>query len=90
MVFRVAMPPELAGQPLHATDIPRDTGCTIIGIVRDGSCATAFDPAAALPVDAQLLLIGDDRAEERFFARYPSHPTVPGQRGWLRRLAERG
>jgi voltage-gated potassium channel len=88
VVFRVDMPASLAGRPLRSTAIPATTGCTVIGIVRDGSCFADPGPDEPLPADAELLLIGDDQAEERFYARYVNDRRRTG--GWLRRLTRRG
>lgn len=85
VVFRVAMPAELAGHPLQATDIPRQTGCSVIGVRRDGVWVTTLDPAAPLPAGADMLLIGDEHSEERFFDRYDQQRAEPGLRAWLRR-----
>ncbi|MEX0659749.1 MAG: NAD-binding protein [Egibacteraceae bacterium] len=82
VVFRVAVPPELAGRPLQAADIPGATGCSIVGIVRGGTGTTAFDPAAPLPADGELLLVGDEHAEERFLERYRRRRSGPPS--WLR------
>ncbi|TVR29511.1 MAG: potassium channel protein [Nitriliruptor sp.] len=70
VVFRVDMPERLAGRELRTTDIPARTGCSIIGIVAGEGCRTDLSPDDILPRNGQLLLIGDDRAEERFFERY--------------------
>jgi voltage-gated potassium channel len=87
VVFRVPMPQRLAGRPLRSTAIPTTTGCTVVGIVRDGECATDVHLDDPLPADAELLLIGDEEAEERFYRRYVSTPPPRGLRGWWRRLA---
>lgn len=70
VVFRVPMPRRLAGRILRGTDIPARTACSIIGIADNGRCTTTLDPDAPLPADGDLILIGDDEAEERFFAEY--------------------
>jgi voltage-gated potassium channel len=88
VVFRVPMPASLAGRPLRSTDIPATTGCTVVGIVRAGQCATDLHVDEPLPHDAELLLIGDDDAEERFYARYVRTGPTRGLRGWLARRAE--
>jgi voltage-gated potassium channel len=89
VVFRVPMPNRLAGQTLREADIPRTTGCTVVGVVRDGTCVTRLDPERPLPSDAELVLIGDDLAEERFFDRYVSPPAAAGLRGVMQRLQRR-
>lgn len=70
VVFRLTMPPELAGERLGEVDIPADTGCTVIAVVTDGHAVTKIDGNTILRPDADLLLIGDERAEERFLERY--------------------
>jgi voltage-gated potassium channel len=91
VVFRVPMPASLAGRPLRGTDIPSTTGCTVIGVVQEGTCATQLDIDEPLPATGELLLIGDDRSEERFFDRYVNggRPDRRGLRERLRRLAGR-
>lgn len=89
VVFRVPVPDRLAGQSLRAADIPRNTGCSVIGVVRDGDWVTALDASVPLSADAQLVLIGDERSEERFYDRYVAHPGSPGLRERLQRLTGR-
>jgi voltage-gated potassium channel len=90
VVFRVPMPASLAGRPLRATAIPTTTGCQVVGIVQDGECATDIRADEPLPASADLLLIGDEEAEERFFRRYVNDDTTPGLRGWWRRVTRHG
>jgi len=87
VAFRVPVPESLAGRPLRSTAIPSSTGCTVIGVVSEGSCVTDVDPDLPLPADADLLLIGDDQAEKRFFDRYVGSAEPSGLRGWLSRLS---
>jgi voltage-gated potassium channel len=89
VVFRVPMPASLAGRPLRSTDIPATTGCSVIGIVRAGECATELHLDEPLPGDTELLLIGDDDAEERFYARFVTENQPRGVRGWLGRVRRR-
>jgi voltage-gated potassium channel len=77
IVFRVPVPERLAGRTLRSVGLPTGTGCTVIGVVRDGVCVTDLDPDEPLPRDGELILIGDDEAEERFFARYVAEPELP-------------
>jgi Trk K+ transport system NAD-binding subunit len=70
VVFKVPMPDRLAGRELRSTDIPATTGCNIIGIVVEHGCRTDLSPDDVLPCNGHLVLIGDDRAEERFFEHY--------------------
>ncbi|HUG07391.1 MAG TPA: NAD-binding protein [Acidimicrobiia bacterium] len=70
VVFRLAMPSELQGKHLGDIDIPAETGCTVIALVTDKHAETQIDGNTNLRPDADLLLIGDERAEERFLERY--------------------
>jgi voltage-gated potassium channel len=90
VVFRVPMPTSLAGRPLRSTAIPTTTGCQVVGVVQDGECATDVSPDERLPAAAELLLIGDEDAEERFYRHYVNDDTGPGFRGWWRRARQRG
>jgi voltage-gated potassium channel len=84
VVFRVPMPASLAGRRLGDTDIARATACTVIGVAREGECHTGADRDTTLPEDGELVLIGDEAAEQAFLRRY-----VNGSRSWLRRLRRR-
>jgi voltage-gated potassium channel len=85
VVFRVPVPPSLAGRPLRSTAIPATTGCSLIGVARDGTCTTRVDVDEALPEEGDLILIGDEDAEERFLARYVRQDgRSPVRRWWLR------
>jgi voltage-gated potassium channel len=89
LVFRVAMPPVLAGQRLRDTDIAATTGCTVIGVARDGECHTGVAPDETLPDDAELVLIGDAEAEQLFARRYgDARPRSAWERtrAWLREV----
>lgn len=70
-LFRVPVPDELVGRSLAESDLRRHTGCTVVAVARDGK--VEGNPAAnePLPPAAELVLIGDDLAEERFRAQYP-------------------
>jgi Trk K+ transport system NAD-binding subunit len=88
VVFRVSMPPELHGKRLADVEIPTDTGCTVIALVTDGHAVTRIDGNTILRPDSDLLLIGDERAEERFMQRYVAQ-SRDGVWGRLVRLTGR-
>jgi voltage-gated potassium channel len=83
VVFRLSMPPELQGMRLENVDIPAETGCTVIALVHNGRAVTAIDGNTILRQDADLLLIGDELAEERFLERY----VARNRRGVREKLA---
>jgi voltage-gated potassium channel len=90
VLFRVPVPASLAGRTLRSSDIPAQTGVTVIGVVRGGGGASDPQPDEPLPADGELLLIGDDDAEERFYARYVNDRPHRGLRAWLRRRTGEG
>jgi voltage-gated potassium channel len=89
VLFRVPVPSSLAGRTLRASGIPTATGVTVIGVVRGSEGASDPQPDDPLPAGGELLLIGDDEAEERFFARYVNQAPRGWLRGWLARLPHR-
>jgi len=70
-VFRTAVPPSLAGVRLAQFDLREATGCGLVAVVIGGRVVEAREEPARLPEDAQLLLIGDTDAQERFRRDYP-------------------
>ncbi len=83
VVFRLPMPPELHGRRLADVDIPADTGCTVVALGMEGHAVIQIDGNTLLRPDADLLLIGDEQAEERFLERYVAQKPT----GLRRRLA---
>lgn len=83
VVFRLPMPPELHGRRVADVDIPADTGCTVVALVTEGHAVVQIDGNTILRPDSDLLLIGDEEAEERFLERY----VARNQSGLRRRLA---
>jgi voltage-gated potassium channel len=78
LVFRVPVGAELAGRSLTELDIPEHTGCSVVGLIGpEGHTTTSVDPTRPLPERGELLLIGDERAEERFYARFVAEPERP-------------
>ena len=68
-VFRVPVPEWLAGRSLADAGVRSGTGCTVLGLVPNGSdrVEPGPDPTTPLPRDASLVMIGDARAQERFY-----------------------
>ena len=82
------MPDELHGMHLADVDIPTETGCAVIALVSDGHAVTQIDGNTILRTDADLLLVGDELAEERFLERYVATDRS-GLKEKLTRLASR-
>jgi len=70
-VFRVTMPPALAGRTLAGSGIRQTTGCNVVALLRDGETETNPDADAPLPANADLIVIGDSEGERLFYQRFP-------------------
>ena len=89
VVFRVPVPASLAGRRLSHTVIRETTGCSLIGITRDAACSTQLEPEMMIPQDGELVLIGDEEAEDRFLARYVTGGDGSALRRWRQRRRDR-
>jgi Trk K+ transport system NAD-binding subunit len=76
-VFRLPMPPTMAGRSLAQLAVRRDTGCNVIAVVHQDQFDINPNAHQLLPADADLVVIGDAEAERRFVERFPR----PGQHG---------
>jgi len=81
-VFTTPIPAAVVGRTLAECDIRRRTGCNVIGLVIDGRTHGHPSPDAPLPAAADLVIIGDVEAEDRFLTTFPP-PTQP-RRVWAR------
>lgn len=69
-IFRVPMPPELAGRTMAEADIRRKTGSTVVAWQVGDALALTPDPHAPMPRDADLILIGTVAAESEFLEEF--------------------
>jgi Trk K+ transport system NAD-binding subunit len=77
-VFRLRVPPALAGQSLAQAKVREVTGCNVIAVDNDGVIAINPDVNQPLAADVELIVIGDSEAERRFVERFP-RPGQPGK-----------
>src|SRR5690606_27559093 len=70
-VFRVPVPTELVGRSLAQARLREETGCTVVAVARGDVVEGNPASATPLPAEAELVLIGDDDAMDRFRRRYP-------------------
>ena len=68
--FRRKVPPALAGKTLAEADIRKKTGCTVIAVQIKGTNDINPDPHEPLPTDGELILVGNETAEESFLKTY--------------------
>jgi Trk K+ transport system NAD-binding subunit len=71
-VFTTPVPKPLVGRTLADSHIRQNTGCNVLAVLTNGQTTGHLDISTSLPADAELILIGDREAEERFFERYPA------------------
>jgi Trk K+ transport system NAD-binding subunit len=69
-VFKIKVPPSLAGKTIAESGIRRKTACTIIAIEQAGKTRVNPDPTQPLPADAEIILIGSVEGESRFLGTY--------------------
>lgn len=58
--------PALTGQTLGEADIRKKTGCTIVGVERDGELLTALGPNFEINAEDMLVAAGSEETVERF------------------------
>ncbi|NNL67353.1 MAG: potassium channel protein [Myxococcales bacterium] len=69
-LFRVSVPPKLAGKTLAESGIREQTQCNVVALGKKGGTAVIPAPDTVLPEEGDLLLIGDAEAEDRFLALF--------------------
>ncbi len=69
-IVRVPIPDALTGLVLAETSVRQDTGATIIATVVDGVMTVNPPSDTMLPVEGDILLIGDARTEQKFAEQY--------------------
>jgi len=69
-VLRVGVHASLKGKSLAESRIRMQTGCNVIAASRDGEMIINPDPSVCLNENSELIIIGTDEAEKRFFKTY--------------------
>ena len=69
-LFRVRVPPRLAGKTIRDSGIREQTGCSLVAMSTERGMEIVPNPSETIPADADILLIGSIDAEERFLARF--------------------
>jgi voltage-gated potassium channel len=67
-VFRAPVPESLVGRSLAETSFRQLTGCNVVAIEEQGRVRINPDPNEPLPKSAEMIVVGDREAEERFFS----------------------
>ena len=69
-VFKIPMPPSLAGKTLAESGIRQETGCSVIAMERSNGLQVNVGPDTLLTTGAELFVIGSVESEGRFLERY--------------------
>ncbi len=69
-VFKVPVPPALAGRTILDSAVRQETGCSILAVHTNGRTEVNPDIRRPLASGAELILIGDSESEERFLERF--------------------
>ena len=69
-VFRLKVPPALAGHSLADARVREQTGCTVVAIKNGGEMNFNLDPHASLNPNQELIIIGSFAAENEFMKRF--------------------
>jgi Trk K+ transport system NAD-binding subunit len=70
-LFKVKIPPGLAGRTILESRIRETTGCSIVAFESDGATTINPEPTAAFPADGEMIVIGSVEAEDQFLQLYP-------------------
>ena len=75
-VFSLRIPKAMAGRSLAESRVRESTGCNVIAVVHGPNMDVNPAGDQPLPADAELIVIGDAEAEQRFLQRFPQpgHP----------------
>ncbi len=77
-LFKVRVPAELSGRMIAESSIRERTGCSVVALGTEHGMEVVSNPAAPLPTDADIVLIGDIEAEQRFLALYGQGGAAKG------------
>jgi len=69
-VFRLKVPPLLAGRSLASARLREETGCTVIAVKNGGEINFSLDPHAPLNPQHELIIIGSIAAENEFLRKF--------------------
>lgn len=65
-VFKVPVPPSLAGKTLTEGAVRQRTGCSVMAIQGNDGLQVNPDPNTKLPADAEMFVIGSEESQQRF------------------------
>lgn len=84
-IFKVDMPEGLCGKKISDLDIRDRTGCTIVGLERNGEIILQPEPDFILEKVQKLILIGTLESEKKFWKQYNDGEPSEGRRKFFSR-----
>jgi K+/H+ antiporter YhaU regulatory subunit KhtT len=66
-IFRVVVPPSYVNKSLAESQIRSQTGCNVVAICEPETMCVNPDPSYHFSENNELILIGSEEAENRFF-----------------------
>jgi len=69
-VFSLKTPSKIQGKSLVECDIRNKTGCNVIAYQKDGQQVINPNPNDPIPVDSEIILIGESKDEDKFINFY--------------------
>ena len=66
-IFRILLPPPYVGKTLAESQIRSQTGCNVVAICDPDTMCVNPDPSYRFSDNNELILIGSEEAENRFF-----------------------
>lgn len=82
-IFKVKMPRKLRGKKISDLNIRDESGCTIVGIEKDGEISLQPEPEFTLEIDQKIILIGTLESEKKFWKCYNDGKPSEGRRRFL-------
>ncbi len=79
-IFKVEMPEKLCGKKISDLDFRDRTGCTIVGVEKNGEVILQPDPEFMLSKVQKIILIGTLESEKKFWKLYNSGQPTEGRR----------
>ncbi|TVQ67404.1 MAG: potassium channel protein [Balneolaceae bacterium] len=79
-IFKVDMPEKLCGKKISDLELRDRTGCTIVGVEKDGEIILQPEPDSVLEKVQKIILIGDLESEKRFWKYYNDGKPSEGRR----------
>lgn len=79
-IFKVEVPEKMCGKKISELDVRDQTGCTVVGVERNGDIMLQPDPHFILEKIQKIILIGTMESEKKFWKYYNQGKPSEGKR----------